>query len=63
MAIIKKKELKNMGKPELEKKLKELKIELVKSKSQKIAHGTSSKIREIKRTIARILTITNKTKQ
>lgn len=54
--IIRKKELKNMTKTELEKKLKELKVELIKAKSQKIAQGTSSKIREIKRTIARIYT-------
>lgn len=62
MAIIRKKELKNMQKDELEKKLKELKIELVKAKSQKITHGTSSKTREIKRTISRILTLINSKK-
>jgi len=61
--IIRKKELKNMPKEELEKKLKELKVELVKAKSQKIAQGTSSKIREIKRTISRILTFINSNKK
>jgi ribosomal protein L29 len=62
MAIIRKKELKNMPKDELEKKLKELKVELIKAKSQKITHGTSSKTREIKRTISRILTLINSKK-
>ena len=55
--IIRKKELKGMIKDELEKKLNDLKIELIKSKSQKTSHGASMKTREIKRTIARILTI------
>lgn len=63
MAIIRKKELKSLPKNELEKKLKELKVELIKAKSQKITHGTSSKTREIKRTISRILTIINSNKK
>jgi len=58
--IIRKKELKNMSKEELEKKLNELKVELMKAKSKKTSQGTSSKAREIKRTIARILTYSNK---
>jgi ribosomal protein L29 len=61
--IIRKKELKNMPKDELERKLKELKVELVKAKSHKTSQGTSSKAREIKRTIARILTYQNLNKK
>ena len=57
--IIRKKELKNMSKEELGKKLNELKVELVKSKSIKTSQGTSSKTKEIKKTIARILTYQN----
>jgi large subunit ribosomal protein L35e len=63
MAIIRKKELKNMNKENMEKKLKDLKVELVKSKSQKIAQGTASKTKEIKRTIARLLTFINSNKK
>jgi ribosomal protein L29 len=63
MAIIRKKELKSLQKKELEKRLNELKIELIKAKSQKITHGTSSKTREIKRTISRILTLINSNKK
>lgn len=44
-----------MGEEEKTKKLKELKIELVKSKAQ-VSQGGSTKIREIKKTIARLLT-------
>ena len=53
------KEIKNLGKEELEKRLKDLKLELIKSRSQK-AQGTIVKTREIKKTIARILTHTHK---
>ncbi len=56
MAILKSKEIKNMGKTEREAKLKELKMELIKSRA-KSSQGTSSKSREIKKTIARLLTI------
>lgn len=52
----KKAELKNLSKEVKEKKLKELKLELVKSKSS-ASQGGSLKTREIKKTIARILTI------
>jgi len=55
MAILKYKEIQNMGEEEKTKKLKELKIELVKSKAQ-VSQGGSTKIREIKKTIARLLT-------
>lgn len=56
MAILKSKEIKSMGKTEIEAKLKELKMELIKSRA-KSSQGTSSKSREIKKTIARLLTI------
>ena len=56
MAIIRKKDLKNLTKEECGKKMKELEIELIKSKSQRTTHNTPIKTKEIKRTIARILT-------
>jgi len=56
MAILKAKEIKKMSQTEKEKKLKELKLELIKSRA-KNAQGTGSKSREIKKTIARLLTI------
>ncbi|NCN51997.1 50S ribosomal protein L29 [archaeon] len=56
MAILKSKEIRGMGKNDKEAKLKELKMELVKSRA-KNSQGTSSKSREIKKTIARLLTI------
>lgn len=59
MAILRAKEITKMSKSEKEAKLKELKMELVKSRA-KAAQGTSSKIREIKKTIARLLTIGGK---
>ena len=55
MAILRSKEIKEMKKEEKEKKMKELKIELM--KSAKATQGGSNKTREIKRTIARLLTI------
>jgi len=42
---------------EKQKKLKELKLELIKSKAKSSSQGTSSKTREIKKAIARLLTI------
>jgi len=57
--IMRKKEIKNLPKNELQKKLKDLEIELIKSRSQKTTHGASLKTKEIKRTIARILTHLN----
>jgi len=61
MAIIRKKEMKNFTKEECEKKLKELEVELIKSRSLRTTHNTAIKTKEIKRTIARILThLTNK---
>ena len=55
MAILRSKEIKNMSKEELENKLKDLKMELIKARAQK-----GKKIREMKRTIARILTLKQK---
>ncbi len=52
------KEIKNMNKAEREKKLKELKLELVKSKVNTSKTG-SAKIKGIKKIIARILTLNN----
>jgi len=54
MPALKAKEIQKMNKSERERKLKELKIELVKARASKTGN---SKIREIKKIIARILTI------
>lgn len=59
MAIIKKKEIKNMVKKELIKKLEELKMELLKTKSQRASHGGPKKTKEIRKTVARIHTQLN----
>jgi ribosomal protein L29 len=53
---MKSKEFKEMNKGERERKLKELKLELVKSKVN-ASKGGSSKIKNIKKTIAQILTL------
>ena len=62
MAIIKKKEMKNLSNDELKEKLQELSIELSSEKAA-IASGTRAenpgRVREIRKTIARILTILN----
>ncbi|MEM2956079.1 MAG: 50S ribosomal protein L29 [Candidatus Pacearchaeota archaeon] len=58
MAILKNKEIKGMTDEELNKKLKDLRLELIKNSSLK-AQGTSLKTKEIKRAIARILTHIN----
>lgn len=59
MAIINKQELKNMGIDDIKSNIKELKKELIKHSTQ-IATGTTPKspgrVREIKKTIARLLT-------
>lgn len=57
MAILKAKEIKAMSKQDLTKKLEELQLESI--KAVKPSHGSSVKTREIKRTIARILTKLN----
>jgi ribosomal protein L29 len=56
MATLKTKDIQRMSKEEKEKKIKELKLELIKSKVSASKAG-SSKIREIKKIIARILTL------
>ena len=55
MASLKSKELKKMNKEERERKLKELRIELVKSKANPSKKGP--KIKEIKKIIARMLSL------
>ena len=56
MATLKAKEIRNMSKGDREKKLKELKMELIKSKTA-AAKTSGSKTRQIKKMIARILTL------
>lgn len=58
MATLKSKEIIKMSKEERAKKLKELKIELVKSKSN-VSKKENMKVREIKKIMARIYS-TNK---
>lgn len=58
MATLKSKDIKKMNAQEREKKLKELKMELIKSKANAAKSG-SSKSKEIRKIIARILTINN----
>ena len=55
MASLKTNEIRKMNKEEKKKKLKELKIELIKSKANPSKKGP--KIREIKKTISKILTL------
>ena len=61
MAIIKSKQLKALSKPEAEKKILELRIELM--KEIKPGQGASIKTKEIKKTIARLLTHNHAMKQ
>ena len=56
MAILKTKDIRKMSSKEMEEKIKELKMELVKEKVS-AAKGGKLKSKEIKRTIARIHTI------
>jgi len=65
MTIIRTKEMRKMTEEELDKKMKELKLDLSKKKAQIIIGGVpenAGKIKEIKKTIARILTIKNEKK-
>ncbi len=59
MPSLKAKELKRMGQGERDKKLKELQSELIKSKVSASKTG-SSRTKEIKKIIARILTLNKK---
>ena len=54
-------QLRDLGKPEREKKLKELKLELTKARAA-AAKGGSSRIKQIKKIMARIYTINNSEK-
>ena len=63
MAIIRKKDIPKMNKEELGERLKELKLELLRQQIQKGGKTGNLKIREIKKTIARILTQFNKNKK
>ena len=58
MATLKYKEIEKLSKEERKKKLKELKMELVKSKVN-VSKTGSAKVKAIKRIIARILTLNN----
>jgi ribosomal protein L29 len=58
MTRLKSKDIQKMGKEERMKKIEELKFELIKAKTHASKTGTS-KAKEIKRTIARILTLNN----
>jgi len=60
MAIIRKNDLKKMNKTEMQNKLKELKLELAKAGVS--ANKASAKTKELKITVARLLTILNKPK-
>ena len=55
---MKAKELQKISEEERKKKLKELKLELIKSKVSS-SRGGSSRVKEIKKIIARILTLNN----
>lgn len=60
MVIIRTQAMKDMSDDEIEKKLKDLKLELSKEKSKIKVGGVPEnpgKVRELKRTIARILTL------
>ena len=59
MAKLKNKEIKNMTKNDKKKKLKELRFELMKSNTAAEKQG-GSKAKEIKKMIARILTVKDK---
>jgi large subunit ribosomal protein L29 len=66
MAIIKKKQLKEMSEKDLEEKLKELKLELSKDLASSEVGGTvknPGRIRETRKTIARIITLKNERKR
>lgn len=56
MAILKSKDIRKLSEKEIEEKIKDLKMELVKSKVA-ASKGGKLKIKEIKRTIARLYTI------
>lgn len=59
MAILKSKDIEKMSEKEREEKIKELKMELIKEKIN-ATKGGKLKTKEIKRTIARLLTFNRK---
>lgn len=61
MAVMRKKEIKTLPEEELRKKLNEFRLELMKLNAQRMVGGSTNpgKIRELKKTIARILTELN----
>jgi large subunit ribosomal protein L29 len=62
MAILKMKKIREMNEKEIDEKLKELRMELIKDRGTSEVGGTvknPGKIREIRRTIARIMLIKN----
>lgn len=63
MAILKMKKIREMKKEELDERLKELRMELMKEKGAGEVGGTvknTGKVREIKKTIARIILMKSK---
>jgi ribosomal protein L29 len=60
MAILKNQDIKNMSEKEINEKLKELKLELIKANVTANKSGGKIKIREIRRTIAKLLTLKGK---
>lgn len=66
MAVMKPKQIREMSDVDLKKRLNELRLEIAKERGQVAIGGTPSnpgKIREVKRTIARMLTELNKRKK
>jgi len=65
MAIIKKRDLAKMPVQEMQEKLKNLRMELMKNYTQRASHQNTGKAKEIRRTVAKILTALrkNQTKQ
>ncbi len=66
MTILRKKEIRTMDENSRKKKIHDLKLELMKLKSQLISGGVSEnpgKIRALKRTLARIETIRRESKK
>lgn len=65
MAIIRKKEMKTISKTDLEKKAESLKIEMAREKASAFVGGSvknPGRIKEMRRTLARINTILNSPK-
>jgi len=56
MAILKSKDILKMSKKERQEKIKDLKMELIKERVN-LSKGGKLKVKEIKRTIARLITI------